>query len=213
MKIFLDSINIDEIKKFKALNLVDGITTNQSLLAKNKSHYKDILSEICSIISGPVSAPVFSTKQDAMWEEAIELTKIAPNIVIKIPATHDGFHVANNLNKKGHQTNITLCFTSNQAILAAKVGATYLSHFVGRSEDNMIGGIETLADIMMIYDNYGIKTQVIGASIRNTYHVLEASRIGVDIITISPSILNAMILNNLTSTGIEKFAADWEKHN
>lgn len=211
MKFFIDTANIDEIKKAWELGVVDGVTTNPSLLAKEGKEPITHLKEICRIVEGPVSAEAVSVKHEDMFREAIELSKIASNIVIKIPMTEDGLKTVKKLSKEGIKTNVTLVFSPTQALLAAKAGATYVSPFVGRLDDISHFGMEIIKDIQIIFENYAFDTEVIVASIRNPLHVLEAARIGADIATIPYSVIKQLIKHPLTDLGIEKFLKDWEK--
>lgn len=211
MKFFIDTANIEEIKKVWEVGVVDGVTTNPSLLAKEGKEPITQLKEICRIVEGPVSAEVVSPSHEDMYREAIELSKIASNIVIKIPMTEDGLKTVKKLSKEGIRTNVTLVFSPTQALLAAKAGATYVSPFVGRLDDISHFGMEIIKDIQIIFENYAFDTEVIVASIRNPLHVLEAARIGADIATIPYSVIKQLIRHPLTDIGIEKFLKDWEK--
>lgn len=211
MKFFIDTANIEEIKKAWGLGVIDGVTTNPSLLAKEGKDPTTLLKEICKIVDGPVSAEAVSIRHEDMLNEAIELSKIAPNIVIKIPMTEDGLKTVKKLSKEGIMTNVTLVFSPNQALLAAKAGATYVSPFVGRLDDISHFGMELIRDIKLIFDNYEFETEIIVASIRNPLHVLEAARIGADIATIPYSVIMQLLRHPLTDIGIEKFLKDWEK--
>lgn len=211
MKFFIDTANIEEIKKAWQLGVIDGVTTNPSLLAKEGKDPTTLLKEICKIVDGPVSAEAVSIRHEDMLNEAIELSKIAPNIVIKIPMTEDGLKTVKKLSKEGIMTNVTLVFSPNQALLAAKAGATYVSPFVGRLDDISHFGMELIRDIKLIFDNYEFETEIIVASIRNPLHVLEAARIGADIATIPYSVIMQLLRHPLTDIGIEKFLKDWEK--
>jgi transaldolase len=211
MKFFIDTANIEEIKKAWELGIIDGVTTNPSLISKEKKEPIGLLKEICSIVDGPVSAEVISLKADEMVNEAEDLAKIHENIVIKIPMTEDGLRAVKRLSSAGIKTNVTLIFSANQALLAAKAGATYVSPFVGRLDDISHTGVELVSDIQDIYENYLFDTEVIVASIRNPLHVLDAAKIGADIATIPYSVILQLIKHPLTDIGIEKFLKDWEK--
>jgi transaldolase len=211
MKFFIDTANIEEIKKAWELGVIDGVTTNPSLISKEKKEPIGLLKEICSIVDGPVSAEVISLKADEMVNEAEDLAKIHENIVIKIPMTEDGLRAVKRLSSAGIKTNVTLIFSANQALLAAKAGATYVSPFVGRLDDISHTGVELVSDIQDIYENYLFDTEVIVASIRNPLHVLDAAKIGADIATIPYSVILQLIKHPLTDIGIEKFLKDWEK--
>lgn len=211
MKFFIDTANIEEIKKAWEVGVIDGVTTNPSLLAKEGREPRGLLKEICQIVEGPVSAEAVSLKHEEMFREAIELSKIADNIVIKIPMTEDGLKTVKKLSQEGIKTNVTLVFSPTQALLAAKAGATYVSPFVGRLDDISHFGMDLIRDIQIIFENYAFETEVIVASIRNPLHVLEAARIGADIATIPYSVIKQLIKHPLTDIGIEKFLKDWEK--
>lgn len=211
MKFFIDTANIEEIKKAWELGVIDGVTTNPSLIAKEKREPIGLLKEICGIVDGPISAEAISLKADEMVKEAEELSKIHENIVVKIPMTEDGLRAVKRLSSAGIKTNVTLIFSSSQALLAAKAGATYVSPFVGRLDDISHVGMDLVADIQDIYENYFFDTEVIVASIRNPLHVVEAARIGADIATIPYSVISQLAKHPLTDIGIEKFLKDWEK--
>jgi len=211
MKIFIDTANLEEIKKAWELGLIDGVTTNPSLLSKEGRDPISLLEEICKIVDGPVSAEAVSLNFDDMVAEAIELSKIASNIVIKIPMTEDGLLAVRKLAQDGIKTNVTLIFSPTQALLAAKAGATYVSPFVGRLDDISHSGMNLVEDIQIIFENYSFRTEIIVASIRNPLHVLEAAKIGADIATIPYSVIKQLIKHPLTDIGIEKFLKDWEK--
>jgi len=213
MKFFIDTANLEEIKKAWDLGVIDGVTTNPSLLAKEGKDPLRLLKEICEVVEGPISAEVLSLNYEEMVKEARELSKIHKNIVIKIPMTEDGLKTVKKLSQEGIKTNVTLVFSPTQALLAAKAGATYVSPFVGRLDDISHFGMELIRDIQIIFENYGFDTEVIVASIRNPLHVLEAARIGADIATIPYSVIKQLIKHPLTEIGIEKFLKDWEKIN
>lgn len=211
MKFFIDTANIDEIKDANAMGMVDGVTTNPSLIAREVGEFTDIIREICSIVEGPVSAEVISLDYDGMVKEARELAKIAGNIVVKIPMTVDGLKAVRTLTDEGIKTNVTLIFSANQALMAAKAGATYASPFVGRIDDLAIDGMNLIEEIAEIYSNYMFDTQIIVASVRNPLHVLSSALIGADIATIPYKVLSALASHPLTDKGIESFLADWKK--
>ncbi|WP_353683557.1 fructose-6-phosphate aldolase [Thermodesulfovibrio sp. 3907-1M] len=211
MKFFIDTANVEEIKKAWESGVIDGVTTNPSLIAKEKREPVSLLKEICQIVDGPVSAEAVSLNFDDMVKEAYELSKIHTNIVIKIPMTEDGLKAVRKLSQEGIKTNVTLVFSPMQALLAAKAGATYVSPFVGRLDDISHFGMELIRDIQIIFENYDFETQVIVASIRNPLHVLEAARIGAHIATIPYSVIKQLIKHPLTDIGIERFLQDWEK--
>jgi transaldolase len=211
MKFFIDTANIEEIKKAWDIGVIDGVTTNPSLLAKEGKEPISLLKEICHIVDGPVSAEIVSLKHEDMLKEAIELNTIALNIVIKIPMTEDGLKTVKKLSQDGIKTNVTLVFSPTQALLAAKAGATYVSPFVGRLDDISHFGMDLIKDIQTIFENYAFETEVIVASIRNPIHVLEAAKVGADIATIPYSVIKQLINHPLTDIGIEKFLMDWEK--
>ncbi len=210
MKFFIDTANIEEIKRASAIGVIDGVTTNPTLLAKEKREPIGLLKEICSIVNGPVSAEVLSTRAEDMVKEARELSKIAPNIVVKIPMTEEGLRAVKQLSSEGIKTNVTLVFSPSQALLAAKAGATYVSPFVGRLDDISHRGMELIADIIAIYKNYSFTTEVIVASIRNPLHVVEAAKIGAPIATIPYSVITQLLKHPLTDIGIQRFLQDWE---
>ena len=211
MKFFIDTANIDEIKKANELGLLDGVTTNPSLVAKEGREFKDLIKEICDIVDGPVSAEVVSTDAEGMISEAKELAKIADNIVIKIPLIKEGLKAVKVLSGEGIKTNVTLCFSAVQALMAAKAGADYISPFVGRLDDLGQTGMELIEQIVTIYEAYGYDTEIIVASIRNPLHVLDAALMGADISTIPYKVMEQLIKHPLTDIGLKNFLADWEK--
>lgn len=211
MKLYLDTANIEEIKEIAGWGILDGVTTNPSLMSKEKGDYKIILKEICDIVKGPVSGEVISLQTDGMVSEARELSKISEYLVIKIPCTVDGLKATKILSKDGIKVNMTLVFSANQAILAAKAGAAYVSPFVGRLDDIGNPGIEVVNDIQTVYRNYNFKTQIIFASIRHPEHVREAALLGVDIVTIPYKVFIQLVKHPLTDIGITKFLEDWQK--
>jgi transaldolase len=211
MKLFIDTANLEEIKKANAFGILDGVTTNPTLLAKEKENPLIQLKKICKEVSGPVSAEVIALNAKDMVREAKKLTDLAPNIVIKIPSTVEGLVATKELASLGIKTNLTLCFSSAQAMLVAKAGATYVSPFVGRLDDISSEGIDLIRDIRLIYDNYGISTQIIVASVRHPLHFVDAARIGADIATVPFGVIEKLMQHPLTDIGIKKFLEDWEK--
>ncbi len=211
MKFFIDTANLDEIKKAWELGVIDGVTTNPSLISKEKKDPITLFKEICEVVDGPISAEVIGTRADDMVKEAELLAKLHENIVIKIPMIEEGLKAVKRLCAAGIRTNVTLIFSPSQALLAAKAGASYVSPFVGRLDDISHTGMDIVADIQTIYENYVFDTEVIVASIRNPLHVVEAARIGADIATIPYSVIGQLIKHPLTDIGLEKFLKDWEK--
>lgn len=212
MKIFIDTANIEEIRDIYQLGILDGVTTNPSLIAKESGRdFKEIIAEISSLVPGPISVEVISLDTEGMVREAEELAKISENIVIKIPMTKEGLAATSILSSKGIKTNVTLIFSANQALLAANAGATYVSPFVGRLDDIGMDGMELVREIMQIFDTYGIETEVIAASIRHPQHALMAALAGSDIATIPYKVLLQMMKHPMTDKGIESFMADWSK--
>jgi len=211
MQLFIDSAEISEIKKAAETSLCDGVTTNPSLAAKAGREYNDLLKEICSIIKGPVSAETVSPDADGMVKEGVAFSKIAKNIVVKVPMTVEGMKACQQLTKKGIKVNVTLCFSANQALLAAKSGAFFVSPFVGRLDDIGKVGMDVVRDIKQVYGNYKFTTQILVASVRNPIHVLEAAKIGADIATVPYSVFEQLFKHSLTDAGIKKFQEDWEK--
>jgi transaldolase len=211
MKFFIDTANIDEIKKANDLGVLDGVTTNPTLVSKEGRKFKELITEICRIVDGPVSAEVVSTDEKGMIKEARALAKIADNIVVKIPLIKEGIKAVKLLSREGIRTNVTLCFSPLQALVAAKAGAAYVSPFVGRLDDISHRGMDLVEQIIAIYDNYGYETEVIVASVRNPIHVLDAALMGADIVTVPFSVMERFIAHPLTDAGLEKFLADWKK--
>lgn len=211
MKFFIDTANIDEIAQANDLGMVDGVTTNPSLVAKEGREFKGLIQEICNMVEGPVSAEVVSLEAEGMISEARELARIAENIVVKIPLIQEGLKAVKVLSQEGIRANVTLCFSPVQALLAAKAGAAYVSPFVGRLDDISQVGMDLVEQILNIYDNYGFETEVIVASIRNPTHVLDAALMGADIATIPFKVIQQLAKHPLTDIGLEKFLADWEK--
>lgn len=211
MKIFLDTANIAEIQEASALGLVDGVTTNPSLLAKEAAPPRELLAEICDLVPGPVSAEVIATDVAGMVREGKDYATIASNIIVKCPLTADGLKAVRELKEEGIRSNVTLCFSVPQALFAAKAGAYIVSPFVGRLDDIGAEGMELIADIKQIYDNYGFETQILVASIRNPLHVIEAARIGAQIATMPAKVYQALLKHPLTDIGLERFLSDWKK--
>lgn len=211
MKIFIDTANVDEIREAASLGVVYGVTTNPSLVAKEKRDFKEVIKEITTIVDGPISAEVISLEWEKMVEEGKELASIHKNIVIKLPTTLDGLKACKKFSEIGIKTNLTLVFTANQALLAARAGATYVSPFIGRLDDTGVDGIALIREIREIFDKHNITTEIIGASIRNPLHAKEAAKAGADIGTLPYKVIVSMIKHPLTDAGIEKFLADWNK--
>lgn len=211
MKFFADTAEVADIKELQEAGLLDGVTTNPSLISKSGRDFKEVVKEICGITSGPVSAEVVSMEHEQMMKEAEVLRKIADNVCIKVPLTIDGLKTCRKLRADGTMVNVTLCFSANQALLAAKAGATFISPFVGRLDDIGHSGMELIADIRLIYDNYDFDTEILVASVRSPMHVLDAAKIGADVMTSPPSVIKQLAKHTLTDKGLESFAADWAK--
>ncbi|MBX7535746.1 fructose-6-phosphate aldolase [Qipengyuania flava] len=211
MKFFVDTADIADIKEMADTGLLDGVTTNPSLIAKSGRDFMEVTKEICDLVDGPVSAEVVALDHETMMKEAETLRKIADNVCIKVPLTIDGLKTCKKLTSDGTKVNVTLCFSANQALLAAKAGATFVSPFVGRHDDNGLDGMELIADIRRIYDNYDFGTEILVASIRNPVHVLKSALIGADVATMPPAVIKGLFKHILTDKGIEGFVADWEK--
>ena len=211
MKIFIDTANVNEIREANSMGLIDGVTTNPSLVSKEGKDFKKLIKEICAIVDGPISAEVISLDYKGMLREAHELAKIHKNIVVKVPLTKEGLQATRSLKEEGIRTNVTLCFSPNQALLAAKAGAYFVSPFVGRLDDISTSGMELIEQIVTIYQNYGFDTQVLVASIRHPLHVVESALMGADAATIPYSVLLQLIKHPLTDIGIERFLSDWKK--
>ncbi|MBA4162008.1 MAG: fructose-6-phosphate aldolase [Novosphingobium sp.] len=211
MKFFADTAEIEDIKDLAAIGLIDGVTTNPSLIMKSGRDFIEVTKEICGIVAGPVSAEVVALDHAGMMVEAEKLRKIADNVCIKVPLTLDGLKTCKALTSDGTMVNVTLCFSANQALLAAKAGATFVSPFVGRHDDNGFDGMQLISDIRMIYDNYDFETEILVASVRHGVHVLEAAKIGADVMTAPPSVIKGLVKHVLTDKGIEGFLADWAK--
>ena len=211
MKFFVDTANVDDIREINDLGLLDGVTTNPSLIMKSGRDIIEVTKEICSIVEGPVSAEVTAMEYSDMLKEAEVLAKIADNICIKLPLTLDGLKACKALTGDGHKTNVTLCFSANQALLAAKAGATFISPFIGRLDDISLDGMELIAEIRQIYDNYDFQTEILAASVRTVNHVKDAALIGADVVTAPPATLKALVKHPLTDKGLDAFMADWAK--
>ena len=211
MKFFVDTAEVSEIIELNDLGMVDGVTTNPSLIKKSGRDILEVTKEICGIVSGPVSAEVTATDADKMIEEGRKLAELASNIAVKLPLTWDGLKACRVLSQEGKMVNVTLCFAANQALLAAKAGATFISPFIGRLDDINLDGMELIEDIRTIYDNYGFETQILAASIRTANHVLDSARIGADVITAPPAVIKNLANHPLTDKGLATFLADIKK--
>ncbi|WP_422879857.1 fructose-6-phosphate aldolase [Neomoorella humiferrea] len=211
VRIFIDSANIEEIKAARDLGIISGVTTNPSLIAREGRNFRQVVQEIATLVDGPVSAEVISTEASGMVAEALELAALAENIVIKIPMTAEGLKAVKRLKEKNVKTNVTLIFSANQALLAALAGATYVSPFVGRLDDINHYGMQVIADIVPIFAQHGLETEVIAASIRHPLHVLQAARLGADIATVPYKVIMQMVNHPLTEAGLARFLADWNK--
>jgi transaldolase len=211
MKLFIDSGNIKDIETLAALGIIDGVTTNPSLLAKEPGDYRQNLKKICGIVQGPVSGEVVATDFAGMIREGHDIAQIDPHMIVKVPLTRDGIRACKGLSGEGIRVNVTLVFTAAQALLAAKAGATFVSPFVGRLDDISTSGMELIREIVEIYDNYEFTTEVLVASCRHPIHIIEAARLGADICTCPPAVIDQLFNHPLTSIGLEKFLKDWEK--
>ncbi len=211
MKFFVDTAEVSEIIELNDLGMVDGVTTNPSLIKKSRRDILEVTKEICGIVSGPVSAEVTATDADKMIAEGRKLAELASNIAVKLPLTWDGLRACRVLSQEGKMVNVTLCFAANQALLAAKAGATFISPFIGRLDDINLDGMELIEDIRTIYDNYGFETQILAASIRTANHVLDSARIGADVITAPPAVIKNLANHPLTDKGLASFLADIKK--
>ena len=211
MKFFVDTADVQAIAELNDLGMVDGVTTNPSLILKSGRDIVEVTREICALVSGPVSAEVVALKADEMIAEGRKLADIAPNIVVKVPLTWDGLKTCKVLSGDGLKVNVTLCFSANQALIAAKAGATYISPFIGRLGDINMGGLELISDIRIIYDNYDYRTEILAASIRTANHVSQCALIGADVVTAPPAVIKALASHPLTDKGLEQFMADWAK--
>jgi transaldolase len=211
MKFFVDTADVPAIAELHALGMVDGVTTNPSLILKSGRDILEVTKEICALVPGPVSAEVVALEADAMIAEGRKLATIAPNITVKVPLTWDGLKACKVLSGEGHMVNVTLCFSANQALLAAKAGATFISPFIGRLDDIHLDGMELIHDIRQIYDNYDFKTQILAASIRSVNHVKDCALAGADVMTAPPAVIKALATHPLTDKGLEQFMKDWAK--
>ncbi len=211
MKFFVDTADIKEIKELNDLGLLDGVTTNPSLILKSGGKIAEVTKQICDIVEGPVSAEVTATEYSEMMKEAKVLAKIADNVCIKVPLTFDGLKACKAIRSEGRMVNVTLCFSANQALLAAKAGASFISPFIGRIDDIGIDGMDLIYEIRTIYDKYDFKTEILAASIRTVNHVKQAALIGADVVTVPPATLKALVKHPLTDKGLEQFLADWAK--
>ena len=211
MQLFLDGSDIDKIRKFSALGLIDGITTNPSIILKSGKNMIEVVSELADIVSGSVSAEVSALDSEKMVEEGIKLSEIAKNVTVKLPITWDGLGACNALSKKGISVNMTLCFSVSQALLAAKAGAEYVSPFIGRLDDLNLEGVDLISDIKLVYSNYNLPTKILAASIRTINHVKQCARHGADVATIPIDVFEKLVKHPLTDSGLSQFTADWEK--
>ena len=213
MKFFIDTANIDEIKEASALGILDGVTTNPSLVAKEGKNFRELLDEIIKLVDGPISAEVVSTDYEGIIKEGRELAAIHKNIVVKVPLIKEGLKAVKTFSEEGIKTNVTLCFSPTQALLAAKAGATYISPFVGRLDDISHSGMDLVSQIIDIYDNYGYETEVLVASIRHPLHLVEAAQMSADVATMPFDVINKLFNHPLTDIGLAKFLSDWKKSN
>lgn len=211
MRFFVDTADVDAIRELHDLGMVDGVTTNPSLILKSGRDILEVTKEICSFVEGPVSAEVVALKADEMIAEGRRLAEIAPNIAVKVPLTWDGLKACKVLSGEGRMVNVTLCFSVNQALLAAKAGATFISPFIGRLDDINLDGLELIGDIRQVYDNYGFETNILAASVRTVNHASQCALIGADVMTAPPSVIKAMASHVLTDKGIDQFMKDWAK--
>lgn len=211
MKFFVDTADVAAIRELNDLGMVDGVTTNPSLILKSGRDIVEVTKEICDMVSGPVSAEVVASEAKDMIAEGLRLAQIAPNIAIKVPLTWDGLTACKALASEGHKVNVTLCFSSAQALLAAKAGASFISPFIGRLDDIHLDGLELIEDIRIIYDNYDFRTEILAASIRSVNHVIDCAKIGADVVTAPPAIIKSMASHVLTDKGLEQFNKDWAK--
>ena len=211
MKLFMDGSDIEKIRKFSELGLIDGVTTNPSIILKSGKNMIEVISELASLVSGSVSAEVSALDSNKMVEEGVKLSQIAKNVTVKLPITWDGLAACNSLSKKGISVNMTLCFSASQAILAAKAGAEYVSPFIGRLDDLNLEGIDLISDIKLIYSNYNFSTKILAASIRTINHVKQCALLGADVATIPIDIFEKLVKHPLTDSGLSQFTADWEK--
>lgn len=211
MKFFVDSADLEQIAELNDIGLVDGVTTNPSIIAKSGRDFKEVIAEICKLVEGPVSAEVTATEAAAMIAEGRELRKIAENVCVKLPLTMDGLKACSTLSRENTPINVTLCFSANQALLAAKCGATFISPFIGRLDDITLDGMQLIEDIRLIYDNYGYETEILAASIRTVNHVKDCALVGADVMTAPPKVIRSLANHPLTDKGLAAFLKDWEK--
>ncbi len=211
MKFFIDTADTDAIRRFAAMGLLDGVTTNPSLIAKTGRSREEVIVEVCDLVDGPVSAEVVAVERQAMVDEGLALAEIHPNVTVKVPLIPDGLAACREMTASNVKVNVTLCFSPVQALLAAKAGATFISPFIGRLDDLGQDGLELVADIREIYDNYGLETELLVASIRSTAHVRYAAKLGADVVTVPPKVMDQLIHHPLTDTGLEQFLADHSK--
>ncbi len=211
MKFFIDTADVDAIRELHDLGMVDGVTTNPSLILKSGRDILEVTREICSIVTGPVSAEVVALTADEMIAEGRKLAAIAPNIAVKVPLTWDGLKTCKTLTSEGFMVNVTLCFSANQALIAAKAGATFISPFIGRLDDINLDGLDLIGDIRTIYDNYDFQTQILAASVRSPNHVKDCALIGADVVTAPPNVIKALASHVLTDKGLDQFMKDWAK--
>jgi len=211
MKFFVDTADVTAIRELHELGMVDGVTTNPSLILKSGRDIIEVTREICGIVEGPVSAEVVALEADAMIAEGRKLAGIAPNITVKLPLTWDGLKACKVLSGEGKMVNVTLCFSANQALLAAKAGATFISPFIGRLDDINLDGMDLIGDIRQIYDNYGFETQILAASVRTVNHVTQAALVGADVMTAPPEVIRKLAQHPLTDAGLAQFMKDWQK--
>jgi transaldolase len=211
MKFFADTADVEEIRELVSMGLIDGVTTNPTLIAKSGRDFREVVREICSLVEGPVSAEVTALEADGMVSEGRHLAELAPNIAVKVPLTWDGLKACRTLTQSGTMVNVTLCFNANQALLAARAGATYVSPFIGRLDDMGMNGMEVIEEIRAIYDNYDFSTAILAASIRTVNHVKMSAIAGADVATVPPATLKSLVKHPLTDKGVEMFTADWKK--
>lgn len=211
MKLFLDTANLDWIRRLNQMGVVDGVTTNPSLVAKEPGEFEDIIRQICKEVKGDVSAEVVSTAHDGMVDEAARLSSLAPNVVVKVPITPDGLRATRTISSKGIRVNVTLIFSASQGLLAAKAGASFVSPFIGRLDDIGHRGMDLVEDLVTIRDNYGLRAEVLVGSVRHTQHVIDAAKIGADIATMPPEVMMKMMEHPLTDSGLKRFLDDWQK--
>ncbi|MCI5050145.1 MAG: fructose-6-phosphate aldolase [Rickettsiales bacterium] len=211
MKFFVDTADVAEIKELVDTGLLDGVTTNPSLIAQSGRDFKEVIAEICELTDGPVSAEVVALDAKGMIEQGLDLAKIAKNVAIKVPLTWDGLKACKHLSSEGHMVNVTLCFSASQALLAAKAGASFISPFVGRLDDISLDGLNLIEEICIIYQQYDFDTEVLVASVRNPVHIVESAKMGADVATIPPKVLKQLAAHPLTDKGLAAFMADWEK--